>query len=71
MTILRSPSGSWVNVRDRKKVFIYLRWGWTVFTDEEAWALAAWGLEDLVGESGPEMFIPDQPGSIIPIGALE
>ncbi len=39
MTILRSPSGSWVNVRDRKKVFIYIRWGWTVFTDEEAEAL--------------------------------
>ncbi len=47
MTILRSPSGQWVNVRDRKKVFIYLRWGWTVFTDEEAWALAAWGIEEM------------------------
>lgn len=41
MTILRSPSGQWVDVRDGHKVRIYRRWGWTVYTAEKAWALAA------------------------------
>ncbi len=49
MTILRSPSGNWVTVRDRKKAFIYLRWGWVVFTAEEAWAAIAWRLDELDG----------------------
>ncbi len=79
MTVLRSPSGSWVNVRDGHKVRVYLRWGWIVFTKAEVEALffiMAAGFEekealDVIGESGPEMFTPDRSGSIVPIGALE
>ncbi len=52
MTILRSPSGSWVNVRDGHKVRIYLRWGWVVYTAEEAWAAIAWRLDELSESMG-------------------
>ncbi len=41
MTILKSPSGQWVNVRDGHKVRIYLRWGWVVWSPAEVWDLVA------------------------------
>ena len=47
MIILRSPSGSWVEVRDRKKAFIYIRWGWVVWTRDQV----AEYIFDRIGES--------------------
>ncbi len=50
MTILRSPSGSWVNVRDGHKVRIYRRWGWVVWTREQVAALISESLETAAHE---------------------
>ncbi len=55
MTILRSPSGSWVNVRDGHKVRIYLRHGWTVWTWIDLLTLVSESIDkmgDAAGKAG-------------------
>ncbi len=50
MTILRSPIGQWVDIRDGKKVRIYLRWGWVVWTREQVADLISESLETAAHE---------------------